>query len=101
MVIGIRAAARKRVIIVDDDPQVRSLVTRTLVEAGCDAISCATFDEGQVAVTSTPADIVIVDIRLCGSNGLQLILRAQEQNPDLRAIAITGFDDADLRREAT
>jgi DNA-binding NtrC family response regulator len=91
----------RHILVVDDDPQTLEVVTRSLAADAHRVIACASFDEGKAALEQSTPDAVIADIRLKGRNGLQLLWLAKELHPWMRAIAITGFDDVDLRREAT
>jgi DNA-binding NtrC family response regulator len=90
----------KTIVVVDDDAQTLEVVTRSLAASGHRVVACANYDEGKRALERCIPDIVIADIRLGARNGLQLIWHATQRHPHVRAIAITGFDDLDLRREA-
>src|SRR5205807_8355128 len=100
--VTIPSASRepRRIIVVDDDAAVLGFVTRSLTLAGHDVTDCATFDAGKAALAHSTPDVVIVDIRLGGFNGLQLIWIVRDQYPQVQAIVIIGFDDRDLRHEA-
>jgi DNA-binding NtrC family response regulator len=86
---------------VDDNPLVLGLVTRALSEIGDHVTAYASFEAAQAAIARATPDVLMVDIRLDGFNGLQLIAMIRARHPHVRTIAITGFDDRDLRREAT
>ena len=92
--------ASRRIIVVDDNALALGLLARSLTDIGDEVAAYANFEAAKAAIAQATPDVLIVDIRLAGFNGLQLIAMVKDQHPDVRAIAITGFDDLDLRREA-
>jgi DNA-binding NtrC family response regulator len=91
----------KRVLVVDDDPQVLSLMGRWLSAAGYDVVMADNFKDARVEIHVSAPDIAVIDVRLADFNGLQLGLLARESRPDMRLIFVSGWDDTVLRREAT
>ncbi len=79
-----------RVLIVDDEPEVVANWTRVLER---DAHACTTATEGQRALalleTERP-DVVLTDLQMPGVDGLTLLRRALELDPDVVVIVITG-----------
>jgi DNA-binding NtrC family response regulator len=94
------ALVPRQIIVVDDDTLTLGFVVRALSMVGHRVTACASFEAGSAALEQSTPEIVIVDVRLGGYNGLQLIMQAKHRNPQAEAIAITGFDDLDLRNEA-
>ena len=94
------ALVPRHIVAVDDNALTLGFVVRSLTMVGHRVTACDSFETGRAALDQSKPDVVIVDIRLAGYNGLQLIMLAKSRNPQVRAIAITGFDDADLRNEA-
>ena len=86
------------ILVVEDDPDSLTVMTAILQLAGYRVTAAASFEEAQAALTSE-LDLLVTDIRLGAYNGLQLIIRGRALNPDLRAIAVTGFTDPVVRRE--
>ena len=89
-----------RVLVVDDDPQVLSLIGRWLSAAGYDVVLADTFKGARMEIDVRAPDIAVIDVRLADFNGLQLGLLARETRPDVRLVFISGWDDTVLRREA-
>jgi two-component system, response regulator YesN len=90
----------KRVLVVDDDPQVLDLLARWLTAAGYEVERAATFAEGKQRLDK-PLDALVVDVRLLDFNGLQLAGRARATHPNLRIVVMSGWDDPVLVREAS
>jgi DNA-binding NtrC family response regulator len=89
-----------RVLVVDDDSQVLSLMGRWLAAAGYDVVLADNFKDARLEMQVCAPDIAVIDVRLADFNGLQVGLLAREANPDVRLVFISGWDDVVLRREA-
>jgi two-component system, NtrC family, response regulator HydG len=88
------------VLVVDDEPSVTSLVGTWLTDAGYRVTAATTFKGAVAEMKIQRLDAIVVDVRLGEFNGLQLALSARRQNPDVRIVVISGWDDPVLRREA-
>ena len=86
-------SARDIVWVVDDDKSIRWVIERALSNAG---LRCRTFnsaDEMLSAIQKEQPDVVISDIRMPGTDGLTLLTKLQETNPDLPVIITTAHSD--------
>lgn len=86
----------KTVLVVDDDPQVASLIERMLERAGYRIITADGALAALEAVSGSRPDLMIIDLQLDGMGGLELVplLRCAETRYT-PAIAITGNLDVD------
>ncbi len=84
-------AAGGRVLLVDDDPGLRRLISLRLQAAGyeVDAVESAEAALGQLA--GQPSDVVITDLRMSGMDGMALFRQLREQIPSLPVIVITAY----------
>jgi len=84
--------AGERVLLVEDDPQVRMLVRTVLEELGYAAMEAI---DGQAAISILESDarinLLVTDVGLPGISGRQLADIALERRPDLRILFITGY----------
>ena len=97
-VVTPRAEEGETVLVVDDEPLVRSLVTEVLEDLGYIAIEAMDGAAG-LRVLQSPAriDLLITDIGLTGGmNGRQLVEAALELRRDLKVLFITGYAAAAL-----
>jgi two-component system, response regulator RegA len=94
-----RGARLGPVVVVEDDPVTLAGWMELLGEAGYDVVGAASFEQGREALKSRPA-LLIVDVRLGAYNGLQLIIRARSDRPDLPLILVTGYADDAVRSAA-
>jgi len=88
------------VLIVDDEPVVCDLLDAALTGRG---YSCATVLSGRRAVVeleSKEYDLVLLDIRLPGMSGIDVLHEIWVNHPETAAIMITAIDDAKTAVEA-
>ncbi len=57
--------------------------------------SAATVDEALEVVRASPPDVVLMDVRLPGIDGIEGVRRIKELEPAIRVLVLTGFADAD------
>jgi PAS domain S-box-containing protein len=88
-----RASAGETVLIVDDEPTVRILVTETLAELGYATIEAADGTSGlKVLQSNVRIDLLITDVGLPGGmNGRQMADAARASRPGLKVLFITGY----------
>jgi PAS domain S-box-containing protein len=81
------------VLVVDDEPVIRMLVTEVLEELGYAAIEAADGPEGlRVLQSNRRVDLLVTDVGLPGGmNGRQLADAARQQRPGLKVLFITGY----------
>lgn len=89
-----------RVLIVDDEPDVRKVVKMTLTKAGYDVIEA---EDGEKAIAAIKEgenplllDVIISDIRMPKVNGVEAINYFQQQWPSVPLIVLTGFPDMEM-----
>ncbi|HEV3312639.1 MAG TPA: response regulator transcription factor [Chloroflexota bacterium] len=88
---------RFRVLVLDDDEQIRNTLRRALLYAGYDVALAATGEDALGEALSHPPDIAIVDITLPGIDGLEVTRRLREDRPDLPILLLTARDSVDDR----
>ena len=89
-----------RILVIDDNPNVVDILGRCLREEGYGVLGALTSDEGlKLAILSRP-ELVLLDLALPGTNGIELLKRIRSTNPTTRVIIVTGNTDPALAREA-
>ena len=81
---------RKRVLVVDDDAEMRGAVARILSEAGYVVEQAVDGDAAVQAQRARPADVVITDVFMPTRDGLETIQYFHAQYPAVPIIAMTG-----------
>lgn len=85
---------RIRVLVAEDDPEMRALVAQTLREAGVEVELACDGHELRARLDDLNADAVISDVRLPGWSGLSALGWLGLNRPEIPVILITGFGDA-------
>src|SRR5918994_4861284 len=81
------------VLVVDDDPTIRSQLVRLYSHSGYTVVPVSSAEDALTQLAEGNIDFVITDIKLPGLSGIDLIAHMQENFPDVPVIAITGFKD--------
>jgi two-component system, NtrC family, response regulator PilR len=92
-----------RLLVVDDEPDLRTLYELTLLREGYDVECAGSVEEGWALLTSRgPAgyQLVITDMRLPDGNGLDLLRRMDEAGRREKAIVITAYGSPENAVEA-
>ena len=84
-----------RVLLVDDEPGIRHVLGALIRDFGYDVHTAESAREALEAFTANPFPIVVTDIRMPGMDGLALLERVRNQNPDTQVVMITGHGDMD------
>ena len=79
-----------RILVVDDEPQVRGLIRRVLEHEGHTVELAQDGDLAVKAYRSNPADLVILDIYMPEKEGLETILELRDEYPEIRIVAMSG-----------
>jgi sigma-B regulation protein RsbU (phosphoserine phosphatase) len=86
---------RERILVVDDDPGMLRTVRRIL-DRGYEVACASSADEAETLAAQHALDLAILDIRMPGRDGFELMSRLQATRPDLDVILMTGsLDEAD------
>ena len=88
-------------IIVDDDPELQSLLSRLLRDM-CDVSLAGDGETALELLSARGAELVLSDLHMPGMRGTELFRRARALDPNIGFIILTGFgdyeDNAELRR---
>ena len=82
-----------RVLVADDEPSIRELLSKTLALAEYDVTTAADGRSAMDYLRNAAYDLLITDLRMPGVDGLTLIREAKRMKPDLPVIIITGFSN--------
>ncbi|MFE1600592.1 response regulator [Methylobacterium sp. ID0610] len=85
---------RARILVVDDDPQVRHVTASFLSGFGHDAIEVPGAEAALVRLEAEPFDLVVADLAMPGMSGLDLADVVRERWPALPFLIVTGHAEA-------
>lgn len=92
-------SANRSLLIVDDDPSVRQALWITFRHL----YNVSLAESGQIAVDlfeRNPADVALLDIRMPGMNGLEVLQRLKKIDPGVEVILLTAYESVESVREA-
>lgn len=90
-----------KILIVDDDPQLRKSFQKILAAEGYTLQAAFTGEAGICSVKQDPPDLVIMDVRMPGMNGLEAFKAMHKIDPKMPVIIMTAFGTTDTAIEAT
>lgn len=80
----------RKILIMDDDEQILSLLSRSMELAGFAAATAANGREGQRLLEKQPFDLVITDLIMPEREGMETISYIKKHFPKMKIIAISG-----------
>jgi two-component system sensor histidine kinase and response regulator WspE len=83
------APTRRRVLVVDDSPVVRDLVTEILIGQGFEVVSARDGAEALLALERSAPDLVVTDVEMPNLDGFGLLARIRERSASLPVIMLT------------
>ncbi|MDD2408969.1 MAG: response regulator [Tepidiphilus sp.] len=86
-----------RALIIDDEPDLRTLLTLALRRHGwqADSVGDCAGARKVLADTATPYHLILTDLRLPDGNGLELVPYARERRPLTPVVVLTAYGDID------
>ncbi len=90
----------KKILIVDDEPKIRTVLERFLTKKGYQAVVAASGQEAIEKVKTDNPLVVLLDIRMPGMDGLAAMKKIKEASPKTGVIMITGVRDEEVAKKA-
>jgi len=89
-----------RVLVVEDNHEVRRMVSASIksLDQEIDVLDVPSAEEALLISASLPLDLVVLDIRLPGMSGLDMVARLRKRRPETKVILVTGIEDAATRK---
>jgi DNA-binding NtrC family response regulator len=89
-----------RVLLVEDDAEMRALLEEEMREAGLEVCAAASGQEALARLDAGPADVVVTDMEMPGMRGSDLLAAVRTRDPDLPVVIITAFGSIESAVEA-
>ncbi len=86
-----RNMSMQRILLAEDDDDMRGFLERELKKAGYDVVSFGNGLEAYERLCEEPFTLLLTDIVMPEMDGIELARRAAEFDPDLKIMFITGF----------
>ena len=81
------------ILIVDDDPGIRTALSEALESDALVVRTADSSDAGLATIAREPVDIVLADVRMPGTSGLELLRILRERSPQTDVIVMTAHED--------
>ncbi|MCX8012222.1 MAG: response regulator [Desulfobacterota bacterium] len=89
-----------KVLIIDDERPIRETLDMLLREKGYEVLTSESGEKGLALIQKNPLDIVILDLRLPGMNGIEVMREIRKIFPKIIIILITAYHNEDVYAEA-
>ncbi len=91
---------KAKILVVDDDETVRRSYLRSLSGAYRDLQAAGDGEAALQAMEREPADVVLLDLRMPGPDGLSVLRTIKQRWPDSQVVIITGYPSIETVKEA-
>jgi DNA-binding response OmpR family regulator len=81
-----------RILVIDDEDIVRVSCKRTLVPEGYAVDAAASGKEGLELFEKSKYDLVIIDLKMPGMDGIEVLVNIKRQRPEQNVMIMTGYD---------
>ncbi|HXX82791.1 MAG TPA: response regulator [Casimicrobiaceae bacterium] len=88
------------VLVVDDDETVRRCYLRSLAATDCNVATVADGQEALREMERKPFDVVMLDLRLPGMDGLSVLKALKQRWPESEVVVITGYPSLETAKDA-
>ena len=85
-----------KMLLIDDDEWIRDSLSLFFEGEGCHLVAVETAEEGMEELKRQGYDIILVDYRLPGMDGLEFLEQIKDSHPDALTILITAYGSKDV-----
>ena len=85
----------KKILIIDDEPEICRMVTEFLFDAGYASSYALNGPDGLAMIKKDPPSLVLLDISMPGMDGIEVMRLIREQSPSLPVVILTGHGDTE------
>ena len=85
-----------KILLVDDEIGIRKVLGISLADMGYEVLTAESGEEALSLFKEKNPDIVLTDIKMPGMDGLEVLRKIKQENPETEVIVITGHGDMDL-----
>jgi len=89
----------KKILIIDDEPEICKTVTEFLFDAGYSTSFVLNGPDGLAMVKKDLPSLVILDVGMPGMDGVEVLRLLREQFPALPVVVLTGHADTEIAKK--
>ncbi len=90
----------KKIMVVDDQAGIRMLLSEIFTREGYEVYTCANGPEALALLHEHDLSLAILDMKIPGMGGLEILHQIREIKPDLKVVVITAYNEHIAIREA-
>lgn len=90
----------EKILIVDDQFGIRILLNEVLQKEGYETFQAANGIQALEIADEHKPDLVLLDMKIPGMDGIEILKRMKQKNSDIRVIIMTAYGELDMIQEA-
>ncbi|MHB8090222.1 MAG: sigma-54-dependent transcriptional regulator [Syntrophales bacterium] len=94
------AERKSRVLVADDEEEIRSILSRILEKEGFEVITASDGEQAMQKICSDIPDAVLLDVRMPGLNGMEVLKKIKAIEENLPVVLVTAYADTHQAVEA-
>ncbi|MBT9252442.1 MAG: response regulator [Brockia lithotrophica] len=98
--IFLRGVVEMRVMVVDDQVGIRALLAEVVKQEGFQVVLAGNAREALAKFSEGPPDLLLLDVKLPGMSGLELLRKIRDTHPHLPVVLMTAYGERDIEEEA-
>jgi DNA-binding NtrC family response regulator len=91
---------KTKILVVDDNEVVRHSFLRSLTGTHCKVEAAWNGEEALRAMEQQPFDVVLLDLRMPGMDGMEVLKAIKDKWPETEVVVITGYPSVETAKEA-
>jgi DNA-binding response OmpR family regulator len=96
-----KESVSKNILVIDDEVAVNNNIRKILLKKGYQVDQAITKEEALESIASHPYKLILLDLKIPGVKGLELLQTIRDKNPEAKVIMITGYASIETAVEAT
>lgn len=84
---------KKRILVVDDEENIRILYSEELQDEGYDVIVASNAEEADIKIRESNPDLITLDIRMPGMDGIELLRKLRERDKNIPIVMCSAYSD--------
>ncbi|MFW6052276.1 MAG: response regulator [Desulfosalsimonas sp.] len=92
--------ANEKILVIDDEPYISKNVKKILAKEGYEVEQATTKEEALEQIKEKSYNLVLLDLKIPGVKGMELLKEVRENQPEARVIIITGYASIESAKES-
>ncbi|MBI5748647.1 MAG: response regulator [Nitrospinae bacterium] len=84
---------RKKILVVDDEENIRILYSEELQDEGYDVITASNAEDADIKIKESNPDLITLDIKMPGMDGIELLRKLREYDKNIPIVMCSAYSD--------